>query len=297
MLERCLRSLSDQHLPPELQVSIIVVDNDPAGSAWQEVTDYAGAAPFDVRYVHEPKRGIATARNAAIDAALRSGADWIAFIDDDEWAASDWIAKLMAPEYRDTPILAAPVMPVYPDGASFWCLRTPKRLKPEEEGKRVKTATSGNVRFSAEIVKAGIRFNERLRLMGGEDQEFFSAAHRAGFVIRKTLRAIAYETAHPERLTYRGQVKRAYWCAASDMRRDAVLRGWPWTITRKAHTIPFNIVAGTTEIVVSPLFLIGGRLAFKKRAVAGGKKVAKGIGRAAGMFGVMPQPYRVVVGH
>jgi succinoglycan biosynthesis protein ExoM len=297
MLERCLRSLSEQLVPAGLQVSVIIIDNDPAGSARNEATAYANAAPFDVRYEREPKRGIATARNAAIDAAIATGADWIAFIDDDEWATPDWIANLMAPDYRDTPVLAGPVLPVYPDIAPFWCLNTPKALKPAEEGKRVKTAISGNVRFSAEIVKAGIRFNERLKLMGGEDQEFFSAAHKAGFAIRKTLRAIAYETAHPERLTYRGQVKRAYWCAASDMRRDAVLRGWPWAISRKAHTVPSNIVFGAFEILASPLFLIGGRLAFKKRAVAGGKKIAKGVGRAAGMFGAMPQPYRVIVGN
>ena len=137
-----------------MRLSIIIVDNDPAGGALDQATWCMTAAPFDVRYVHEPRRGIATARNAAIDAAIAAGADWIAFIDDDEWAAQDWIANLMAPDYRDTPILAAPVLPVYPDRAPFWCLRTPKALKLEEEGKTAKTATSGNVRFSAEIVKA-----------------------------------------------------------------------------------------------------------------------------------------------
>jgi hypothetical protein len=74
------------------------------------------------------------------------------------------------------------------------------------------------VRFSATLPRAGLRFDEGLGFMGGQGNEFFAAAHAQGFAIRRTLRAITREAAHPERLTYRGLMYRAYWCAASEMR-------------------------------------------------------------------------------
>ena len=61
MLESCLRSLGEQVVPPDVRPSIIVIDNDPAGNARPVVAGYARMAPFPVRYVHEPHRGIAIA--------------------------------------------------------------------------------------------------------------------------------------------------------------------------------------------------------------------------------------------
>ena len=298
MLERCLQSLGEQLPPSDVQLSIIVVDNDPAGGAMNVVTDYMRAAPVCVRYVHEPRRGIAIARNAALDAAIGIGADWIAFIDDDEWAEPDWIAALMTPEYRNTPILLGAIIHESPDPAPFWLTgRRQAGGVKGKEGELRKTGTTGNVRLSAELIRAGFRFDEGLGFMGGEDNEMFTRARKAGFEIRRTLRAIVTEAAHPERATYMAQMYRAYWCAASDMRRTAIDKGWPGAILRKAHTVPLNIVFGVLEIASSPLCSTFGADAFKRRALAGGKKIAKGFGRAIAIRGLMPQPYRVIVGH
>jgi len=298
MLERCLLSLDEQRVPPDVQMSVFVVDNDPAGGALNVVTDYMRVAPFSVRYVHEPRRGIAIARNAALDAAIGASADWIAFIDDDEWADPDWIAALMAPEYRHTPILLGAVIHESPDPAPFWLTgRRQAGGVKGKEGELRKTGTTGNVRLSAELIRSGFRFDEGLRLMGGEDNELFTRARKAGFEIRRTLKAIVTEAAHPDRATYTAQMYRAYWCAASDMRRTAIDKGWPGAILRKAHTVPLNIVFGVLEIASSPLCSTFGVDAFKRRALAGGKKIAKGFGRAIAILGLMPQPYRVIIGH
>ena len=55
-----------------------------------------------------------------------------------------------------------------------------------------------------------------------------------------------------------------------------------------------NVVIGALELLISP---IGGLAWFKKRALGGGKKLAKAAGRLAGMVGAMPTPYRNVVGN
>ena len=88
MLDDCLHSLCEHIRPTDIEIVVIVIDNDPGGSAREIVAGYMDAAPFVVRYLHEPRRGIAFARNAALDAAQESGAKWIAFIDDDDEIAA-----------------------------------------------------------------------------------------------------------------------------------------------------------------------------------------------------------------
>jgi succinoglycan biosynthesis protein ExoM len=236
MLSACLRSLQQQTLAA---TEIVVIDNDPLGGAWRVVRDFIG-----MRYEHEPKRGIAAARNKAL-ASVKT--NWIAFIDDDEVAAPDWLENLMRPEYLNTPVLQGRQELVYPQRVPFWCIATPRRIRPADEGMPRKTAVTNNVRFSTELVRAGLRFDESIGLMGGEDIDFFSLAYADGFDIRFTNLAITYETVHPERITYRHQVYRSFWCAASDIRMYRATRGALWVWSRKWHTILTQTVFGVVE--------------------------------------------------
>lgn len=294
MLADCLESLARLKKPENYEVVVVVIDNDPAESACGVAAESGLSSPHPTIYHGEPRRGISFARNRALDVAKTLGANWICFIDDDEVADVDWIANLMAPRYLDTPILLGKQEFVYPEPRPFWSLQEAKRLHPE--GREIRTGYTNNIRFSMAVVDAGLRFNEALGLMGGEDQEFCTAAHQAGFGIKQTNLAITYETSHPERLTYMGQASRSFWCAASDLRRLSIERGWGGALARKAHTVPWMLIVGTIEIITSPVFMVTGMRRFKKRALAGGKKVGKGLGRAAAAVGYLPQPYRRIVG-
>jgi succinoglycan biosynthesis protein ExoM len=168
MLLSCLESLASQLVPYDLRPFIIVVDNELEPNNEAAVLEFEKTAPYEIAYWHEPRRGIAIARNTALRLALEFGAQWIAFIDDDEIAEPDWLASLMAPEYLDTSIVSGLNLPLYPDLMPFWV-----RVKEykAQEGQSFKTAYTGNVRFSIDLVKAGLRFDEGLGLMGGEDNE------------------------------------------------------------------------------------------------------------------------------
>jgi succinoglycan biosynthesis protein ExoM len=114
MLEDCLLSLTVQMLDPHVRLDIIVIDNEPEPNSRDAVASIAYGSIYPMHYVHQPKRGISSARNAALEKALQLRADWIACIDDDETAEPDWIAQLMHPDYLDVPVLMGANIYRYP---------------------------------------------------------------------------------------------------------------------------------------------------------------------------------------
>ena len=77
------------------ELFFVVVDNRPDGRA-QAVCDQARARlPGPLYFAEEQERGISFARNRAISTALAQGAEWIAFIDDDDRPRPDWLVHLV----------------------------------------------------------------------------------------------------------------------------------------------------------------------------------------------------------
>ncbi len=302
MLENCLRSLARQALPPGVHAQIVVVHNGDdedrdaslvAFERFEETSEAIGGLPGV--FYHIPTRGIALARNIILSKALGMKADWIAMIDDDEVADPLWLADLMAPQYRSIPVLMGTRRWIYPEPLPFWVL---PEVEMAVENSSMKTAQTNNVRFSINLVKAGLRFNEQLGFMGGEDNEFFAEAYMRGFEIRRTLGGVVTETAHRERLTFLGQMTRCYWYGASNIRREFMQRGRAKVVLTKGSLAPFKFVLGLLEAAISPIFLfsIDGLVPFKHRLLSGCKRSMKALGRIAGMIGYLPEPYRHVVG-
>ena len=293
MLERCINSLIAQSNDGRLTPMIVVVDNDAERSAFPIVGHKSDHSPFPIYYEHQPKRGIAAARNSALDRAMELRTDWIAFLDDDEWAEPDWIMQLMNCDYHDTPVLYGLRIMHIPDPMPFWAL--PPVASKRAEGASMKTAFTHNVRFSADLVRAGLRFDEGLNLAGGEDTQFFTAAYKLGFKIRHTRRAVTNETHHPERLTYRAQIARAHWAAASTLRMHAAqLSRWMWW--RKVLGVPVDFIVGAALTMIASVGLILGLPQCKAIALFGGKKIGKGAGKISALMGHSPQSYRNIAG-
>ena len=294
MLARCLASLERQHIPADIELQLVVIDNEEQDNNRSAVLDYAQRCPFPVHYVHQPRRGIPIARNTAVEKAMELGAHWIAFIDDDETAAADWIAMLLAPEYRQVPVLVGKQELTYPEKMPFWARAAEGPVL--QEGQLRTSAATCNVRFSADLIRAGLRFNEAFGFANGSDTDFFLRAHRSGFEIRQTLRAVTFEEVHPERLTYASQVYRSYCHAISLNRRLAIRSGRKKALQRTAVQAPRNLVLGSLELLVSPFYLAIDAKRFAQHAVGGGQKLGRAAGSLAGLLGVLPKPYRTVVG-
>src|SRR5262245_30198167 len=65
---------------------VVLVDNDPAGSALEPLRALGDRR---VTVIHEPRAGVANARNSGLAAAR---GEMIAFLDDDETAPEHWLA-------------------------------------------------------------------------------------------------------------------------------------------------------------------------------------------------------------
>ena len=95
---RMLRRLLDAvaRLRTRARISVLVADNDAEMHAGFDLCHSLTNFPWPLTAVIVQTRGIAHARNALIEEALKGQARYIAMIDDDEWPGEDWIDQFLA---------------------------------------------------------------------------------------------------------------------------------------------------------------------------------------------------------
>ncbi len=110
-------------------VSVLVVDNDPAGIVAELVTRTA-PTHIPVRYVIEKELGIAAARQRVLDES--SGADLLQFVDDDEVPDPHWLRRMVAAwiDFAGPTAVAGVVRPDYQGRPERRCMGRPARQFP-----------------------------------------------------------------------------------------------------------------------------------------------------------------------
>jgi GT2 family glycosyltransferase len=88
-----LESLARLRLPQGRGVEFIIVDNASTDATPAVLSAAAARFPFPLRVLHEPVRGLASARNSALRHAR---GEVIAWTDDDCVPAEDWIERILA---------------------------------------------------------------------------------------------------------------------------------------------------------------------------------------------------------
>jgi succinoglycan biosynthesis protein ExoM len=190
---------------------IIVVDNDPDGSAEPTVRATAAQSPVPLRYVREPRPGISHARNTGVEHAAGR---YLAFLDDDEEADPRWLAHFLATlDQFGADAVVGPVLPRFPEGASVDAYR---RLVYTRDA-RVPTGTPllrwniGNSIFDkARCFVNAEPFLPRLGRTGGEDTVFLRQLTRRGCKMVWCGEAIAWESVPADRLEPDYLLRRAF---------------------------------------------------------------------------------------
>jgi glycosyltransferase involved in cell wall biosynthesis len=202
-------------------VEIVVVDNRP-NAATRAVCEAAAARlPVRLRYVAEPERGISPARNRVVAETLAVGADWLAFIDDDDWPEPDWLRQLLERQaVVGADIVMGNTKRELPKGASSGMRAQLAQRAITDDlpiwdryGLPQRLATH-NVLVSRAVLErmsaAGPVFDPRFALMGGGDADFFCRAKLAGATFARAERSFINYRLPSERLTMSGLVRRRF---------------------------------------------------------------------------------------
>jgi succinoglycan biosynthesis protein ExoM len=200
MLRRCLSSLRGQRFEAaHFRMKLILVDNNPEPAARSIYDDVWGAeAPGE--FVHCPRPGIPMARNAALEAAQRNGADYIAFLDDDEVAPPHWLKSLLrAVEESGADAVQGGVRDLSADAEDIasGVPTSPGKLSWES----CESLATCNVLLKARLVEPplSLRFDETMQFTGGSDREFFMRARKRGAKILRVHGIDVFEDAHEDR--------------------------------------------------------------------------------------------------
>lgn len=267
--------------PRGVDATVVIVDNDPAASARDTVGRWADRG---VRYVCEPRPGIAAARNRALTEAV--DADLLVFIDDDEWAEPGWLDHLVD-TWQATH--AAAVMgrvvskfehapPPFIEAGGFF------RRRRMPTGTRIPVVAAGNLLLDMGQVRAsGTRFDESLGLGGGEDTLFSRVLARQGLTMVWCDESVAVDFVPDDRLTRRWVLMRAWSHGLNAGRFDVLLaegrRARALAVARGAVGGLIRVGGGSARWVLGTLT---GSLTHRARGL---RALHRGRGMIAGALG------------
>lgn len=222
-LPALLRGLTSLERPEGWEVRLLIVDNDPCGSARNQV-DQFGTALEGISYVIEAEPGIPAARNRALREAIDWGGELLCFIDDDEQPEQDWLIRLVSHRQATGAVLiGGPQRRTIPQtglsrwqrfiGASLIARRTimERRCRRRAElGQTVMIGTSNWMGDLAWLRQRDLWFDSAYRDSGGEDAAFMLDVLRLDGHTSWCASAIVTEPIEPSRLTLRYQFRRSF---------------------------------------------------------------------------------------
>jgi succinoglycan biosynthesis protein ExoM len=202
-------------------VELIVIDNNPNEETEGTCRQAAPRLPIKIHYTQEPQAGITYARNRAVAVALERGADFVAFIDDDDQPRPDWLIRLLdrqtitnADLVFGTWILDTDMPQWARDSGIF---RSPNKSKESQKSGRYglpHSASTCNILAGRDILErvatTGPVFSHTFRFSGGEDKDFFIRAQALGANLASTDSSVIHRNHEPARYTALGLLKRGF---------------------------------------------------------------------------------------
>lgn len=284
-LARALRSLFAQTGVGDRVSAVIVVDNDPLGSAAATVEALHRLSPWPLTYVPAPRPGVATARNAGLAA---TDAPLIAFLDDDEAASPGWLAALIEAQ-ADTGADAVfgPITGRAPDAAPWlkpWLERFFGRAGPPRTQLIDHPFGCGNsLMMRATALPGPAPFDPGADHAGGEDDALFAALAARGGRFGWAADAWVEEFAPAHRATLGYALSRAFAYGQGPSQTAAAARDWAgvarWMAIGAAQTAVWGAASAVLTLIASP-----------KRAEMY-DRTARGIGKLFWMKGFEPHFY------
>lgn len=237
-LKRLLRALDEQNTGGLFTYSVVVADNDEMRAGEAAVEAMGAEVAFPITYCVEPMRGIARARNKAVEQAR---GEYVALIDDDEFPSADWLRTLLITcrEYGVDGVLG-PVRRHFDEDPPAWLKRSrlyDRAVNPTGMQVDWRKARTGNVLLRRAVFEGNAEpFRPEFR--AGEDQDFFRRKLEEGRMFVWCAEAPVFEVIPPARW------RRSYYL------RKALLQG-----VNAAQQPNCDAVSITKSVVAVPLYL------------------------------------------
>ncbi|MEO1641805.1 MAG: glycosyltransferase [Pseudomonadota bacterium] len=213
-LTQAVLSVYDQTLVDKAGFALVIVDNHPDGTGGKAIEKLRKLCPVSIEFttVHEPRAGVANARNAAM---ARVETDLVAFLDDDMTAPRDWLERLLDGYHAyPAPVTFGPVVTALPDDVKrhrayfeAFFARDPGHSKGYIEA----SYGCGNALIDFARVPGGPPwFDETMNEIGGEDDRLFEKVRSVGGTFAWAADAPVNEHPLRSRLTLNYTLRRAF---------------------------------------------------------------------------------------
>lgn len=274
-------------------IEVVIVDNSVDGNARAAVEGRAAGYRFPLHYAHARERGIAQARNRALDEASARGADWLAFIDDDEAPHPDWLDRMLAvAAAHEAEIVVGALLPEFVTPPPAWLERGGfLAINAHQDGEPIPIGNTSNVLFDLAFAnRHGVRFDLAFALTGGEDTLFFDELVRHGATMVFCRSGVVYETIAPVRNTLGWNASR--WVRSGNTDGRIVMLRRPGRGARFGTVLGGGLarlaIGGGRALVSSPLAAFG-----RPEVPAEELRIAcRGIGFIRAAFGNVIEEYR-----
>ena len=267
--------------------SVVVVDNDPAGGAREQVEAWAADG---IRYVHEPRPGIAAARNRALASA--GTAALLLFVDDDGLPLPGWLGRMVGAWARWHPTaVSGPAVPRFEEGEpDAWVAGSgafDRTVRPT--GAVLAGASSANLLLDlAQLRGYGLEFDEAFGLTGGSDTMLTHAIVTAGGEIRWCDEAEVLDFHSVDRMTHSWVRHRSYRTGNDWSRVALALRPGPGRWAERLELLARGAVRGATGVVNQVRGTVQRDVG---RRALGACQVSTALGVVGGALGVVSVEY------
>ena len=283
MLARLLEAIAQ--LKTTAQVSVVVADNDAEDHAGFDLCHRTTDYRWPLTAVIASQRGIAQVRNILIEEALKTGAGFIAMLDDDEWPEDRWLdALLEGARKTGADVLSGSIL-FGKDSTTegHGDIRRPSGPVAMLEG-------AGNLLIRRSVLEeiTAPWFDPDFALSGGEDREFFVRLDRAGKRFAWVDEARAHGEVPETRASLSWLLARAYSVGNSDM--HVILKYRPGPLRLAAE---LGKIGGA--LLLSPLLAVILVASPNRRALAL-QKLFRACGKLSAMAGRRHNEYAVVHG-
>jgi succinoglycan biosynthesis protein ExoM len=239
LLSQVLKACLEQAASFGDSVEILIIDNSAGGSAASLVKALSFNSSTALRYVHEPRTGVATARNTAIHSARGK---YVIFLDDDQLPGEGWLEAFYKAAECGVKAAFGPLIPRFeapPAMYSGVLKRIFSRVIPAEDGEEVGSLYpylgTGNSLFEKMCCFPDRdAFDVQFDVGGGEDVWMLKALHSRKVPFTWVSGAKVVEYVPTARMTFsylssrkfRSGQTRALLSLHPDRRRPAALLFW-----------------------------------------------------------------------